>query len=84
MPLLNYISWFPHYLKLEKQEEKKEVSKYAVKPPKDLVSRYEAKLAAKESEGEGLKAKKRKEEEADRIAVIIYTPVSYFTRCYNQ
>ena len=53
------------------KEEKKETSKYAVKPPKDLASKFEAKLAAKAREEEEALEKKRRDEEATKIAVRI-------------
>ena len=54
--------------KLAEKKEKKQVSKYAVKPPKDLASKFEAKLAAKaRDEEEGLE-QKRRDEEAAKIA----------------
>lgn len=71
-------------LKLEdqvaKKVEKKEVKKYAVKPPKDLASKYEAKLAGKEKEEEEAKEMKRKEEEAAKIAVIFHLTSSFIIR----
>ena len=45
------------------------MSKYAVKPPKDLASKFEAKLAAKAREEEEALEKKRRDEEAAKIAV---------------
>ncbi|XP_001632291.2 dynein regulatory complex subunit 7 [Nematostella vectensis] len=51
-----------------KSEEKKEMKKYSVKPPKDLRSRFEAKLEEKARAEEEAKEKKRKEEDATRIA----------------
>lgn len=50
-------------------EEEQKVRKYAVKPPKDLVSKFEAKLAAKAREDEETMEKKRRDEEAAKIAV---------------
>ena len=63
---------------MEKREKKKQVNKYAVKPPKELVSKYEAKLAAKKMEEEELKERKRSEEEAARITVIHF---EFFLEC---
>ena len=56
---------------MKTKEEKKEASKYAVKPPKDLASKFEAKLAAKAREEEEALEKKRRDEEAAKIAVRI-------------
>ena len=54
---------------MEQKQEKKAVSKSAVKPPKDLESKFEAKVAAKEREEEEKKEQKFKDEEAKKIAV---------------
>jgi sugar-specific transcriptional regulator TrmB len=54
---------------LTAKEKKKEVSKYTVKPPKDLASKFEAKLASKAREEEDALEKKRRDEEAVKIAV---------------
>ena len=48
---------------------KKEVKKYAVKPPKDLRSKFEAKVEAKKKAEEEEKERKRREEENARVAV---------------
>ena len=48
---------------------KKEVKKYTVKPPKDLRSKFEAKVEAKKKAEEENKERKRREEESARIAV---------------
>lgn len=48
---------------------KKEVKKYTVKPPKDLRSKFEAKVEAKKIAEEEEKERKRREEEGARIAV---------------
>lgn len=55
--------------KVTKEEVKKEVKKYTVKPPKDLRSKFEAKVEAKKKAEEDGKEKKRREEENARIAV---------------
>lgn len=55
--------------KVTKEEVKKEMKKYTVKPPKDLRSRFEAKVEAKKKAEEDGKEKKRREEENARIAV---------------
>ncbi|CAH3167529.1 unnamed protein product [Porites lobata] len=51
-----------------KEEVKKEVKKYAVKPPKDLRSKFEAKVEAKKKAEEEEKERKRRDEENARIA----------------
>ena len=48
---------------------KKEVKKYTVKPPKDLRSKFEAKVEAKKKAEEEEQERKRREEESARIAV---------------
>ena len=48
---------------------KKEIKKYSVKPPKDLRSKFEAKVEAKKKAEEEEKERKRREEEHARIAV---------------
>ena len=45
------------------------VSKYTVKPPKDLASKFEAKIASKAKEEEEALEQKRRDEEAAKIAV---------------
>lgn len=45
------------------------MKKYSVKPPKDLRSKFEAKVENKKLAEEESKEKKRKEEEDNRIAV---------------
>lgn len=45
------------------------MKKYSVKPPKDLRSKFEAKVENKRLAEEEEKEKKRKEEEDNRIAV---------------
>lgn len=49
--------------------KKKEMSKYAVKPPKDLASKFEAKVTLKAKEEEEALEQKRRDEEAMKIAV---------------
>ncbi|XP_046848993.1 dynein regulatory complex subunit 7-like isoform X2 [Xenia sp. Carnegie-2017] len=65
-------------LKLEKKEapkeKKKEPGKYTVKPPKDLVSKFEAKIAAKIKEEEDALQKKLMNEEAAKIAELEKPP----------
>lgn len=48
---------------------KKEVKKYSVKPPKDLTSKFEAKIEAKKQAEEKERERKHCEEEDARIAV---------------
>lgn len=57
------------FLKVLKQEVKKEVKKYSVKPPKDLTSKFEAKIKAKKEAEEKERERKHCEEEDARIAV---------------
>ena len=64
-----WYAFFHDVLQEEEKQEKKVVSKYAVKPPKDLKSKYEAKVAAKEREEEERKEQKLRDEEAKKIAV---------------
>lgn len=45
------------------------MKKYSVKPPKDLRSKFEAKVENKKLAEEEAKEKKRKEEDDNRIAV---------------
>ena len=52
-----------------KEEVKREVKKYSVKPPKDLRSKFEAKIEAKKKAEEEEKERKRCDEENARIAV---------------
>jgi len=47
------------------------MKKYSVKPPKDLRSKFEAKVESKRLAEEEEKEKKRKEEEDNRITVSI-------------
>ena len=54
---------------MTKEEVKKEVKKYTVKPPKDLRSKFEAKVEAKKKGEEEEKERKRREDENARIAV---------------
>lgn len=54
--------------KVLKQEVKKEVKKYSVKPPKDLTSKFEAKIKAKKEAEEKERERKHCEEEDARIA----------------
>jgi hypothetical protein len=65
---------------LTAKKENKEVSKYAVKPPKDLASKFEAKLAAKARGEEEALEKKRRDEEAAKIAVRFFV-LSQFRKC---
>jgi hypothetical protein len=67
-------------LQLTAKKENKEVSKYAVKPPKDLASKFEAKLAAKARGEEEALEKKRRDEEAAKIAVRFFV-LSQFRKC---
>ena len=48
---------------------KKEVKKYTVKPPKDLRSKFEAKVEAKKKAEEEEQERKQREEENARIVV---------------
>jgi len=54
---------------------KKEVKKYTVKPPKDLRSKFEAKVEAKKKAEEEEQERKRREEEGARIAVRLMTVI---------
>lgn len=51
----------------EAKESKKEMQKYTVKPPKDLRSKFELKMAAKMEEEENTKEKKRMEEHLAKL-----------------
>lgn len=55
--------------KVATKMNKKEMSKYAVKPPKDLASKFEAKVALKAKEEEEALEQKRRDEEVMKIAV---------------
>ena len=57
------------FFKVAKREKKNEIKKYAVKPPKDLQSKFEAKMAAKKEAQENEKEQKRIEEEIARKKV---------------
>ena len=66
---LFYSSGFEFLPQTSEQESKTEVRKYTVKPPKDLRSRFELKMLAKEQAEEDEKERKRLNKEMEIIAV---------------
>lgn len=52
-----------------KQEEKKELGKYAVRPPKDLRSKYELKMAKRAEDKRIQDIEQKQQEEEQKIAV---------------
>ena len=53
------------------EEKKKEQKKYTVKPPKDLQSRFEQKIAQRKLQAAEEEAEKLRKEEEERKAVRI-------------
>lgn len=51
------------------EEKKKEVGKYTVRPPKDLKSKYEAKMSKRADDNRLAEIKKKQEEEEQKLAV---------------
>ncbi|KAF6021549.1 CCDC135 [Bugula neritina] len=50
------------------EEKKKEVGKYTVRPPKDLKSKYEAKMSKRADDNRLAEIKKKQEEEEQKLA----------------
>lgn len=51
------------------EEKKKELGKYAVRPPKDLRSKFEMKMAKRAEDKRKADIQKKKDEEDEKIAV---------------
>ena len=60
-----FFSWW----QVKKTEKKKELKKYAVKPAKDLRSKYEIKMAQRQADEQAIEEEKRKKEEEEKLAV---------------
>lgn len=56
-------------LQTKVEEKKKEMGKYAVRPPKDLKSKYEGKMVKRGEDNRRAEIRKKQEEEEQKIAV---------------
>lgn len=62
-------AYFTSIIQEKKAEIKKELGKYAVRPPKDLRSKYEMKMVKRAEDNRLAEIQKKKEEEEQKIAV---------------
>ena len=75
---LYVVNFYLLHLQEKKEEAKKELKKYTVKPPKDLRSKFELKMAARrQKEQEDEAEKLRQEAIAKELVLLLY--LSYYS-----